>query len=58
MTAVVTTTVVGSAPALGVPADPAPPVPDVRRLAILRANGLGDLVVSEPALSATGTESP
>lgn len=39
-------------PALGLPATPAPPVPDVRRIAVLRANGLGDYVVSEPALAA------
>ena len=41
-----------SSPALGLPASPAPPVPDVRRLAVLRANGLGDYVVAEPALAA------
>ena len=41
-----------SGPALGLPAQPAPPVPDVRRLAVLRANGLGDYVVAEPALAA------
>ncbi|WP_433798523.1 glycosyltransferase family 9 protein [Actinomycetospora sp. CA-084318] len=58
MTALVTTPAVGKAPALGVPADPAPLVPDVRRLAILRANGLGDLVVSEPALSAVRAAYP
>jgi ADP-heptose:LPS heptosyltransferase len=46
------------APALGVPADPVPPVPDVRRIAILRANGLGDLVVAEPALSAVRAAYP
>jgi ADP-heptose:LPS heptosyltransferase len=39
-------------PALGLPAAPAPLVPDVRRIAVLRANGLGDYVVAEPALSA------
>ena len=39
-------------PALGLPAPPAPPVPDVRRIAVLRANGLGDYVVAEPALAA------
>lgn len=39
-------------PALGLPARPAPLVPDVRRLAVLRANGLGDYVVAEPALAA------
>jgi len=35
-----------------VPADPVPVVPGVRRLAVLRANGLGDYVVAEPALAA------
>lgn len=39
-------------PALGLPARPAPLVPDVRRVAVLRANGIGDYVVAEPALSA------
>lgn len=39
-------------PALGLPATPAPPVPGVRRIAVLRANGLGDYVVAEPALAA------
>lgn len=39
-------------PALGLPARPAAPVPGVRRLAVLRANGLGDYVVAEPALAA------
>lgn len=39
-------------PALDVPADPIPVVPGVRRLAVLRANGLGDYVVAEPALAA------
>ncbi|WP_133828631.1 glycosyltransferase family 9 protein [Actinomycetospora succinea] len=39
-------------PALGLPATPAPLVPEVRRLAVLRANGLGDYVVAEPALAA------
>ncbi|MEJ2871320.1 glycosyltransferase family 9 protein [Actinomycetospora sp. OC33-EN08] len=56
MSAVVTSPVAG--PALGVPADPAPLVPDVRRLAILRANGLGDLVVAEPALAAVRAAYP
>jgi ADP-heptose:LPS heptosyltransferase len=42
----------GAGPALGLPAQPAPLVPDVRRIAVLRANGLGDYVVAEPALSA------
>ncbi|MDF2976167.1 MAG: glycosyl transferase [Actinomycetospora sp.] len=41
-----------SGPALGLPAQPAPLVPDVRRIAVLRANGLGDYVVAEPALAA------
>lgn len=31
---------------------PPPPVPDVRRIAVLRANGLGDYVTCEPALTA------
>ncbi|HEU0104296.1 MAG TPA: glycosyltransferase family 9 protein [Mycobacteriales bacterium] len=40
-------------PALDLPAGPLPgPVPGVRRLAVLRANGVGDYVVAEPALSA------
>ncbi|MDL5158236.1 glycosyltransferase family 9 protein [Actinomycetospora termitidis] len=58
MSAVMTPPVVGNGPALGLPADPAPLVPDVRRLAILRANGLGDLVVAEPALSAVRAAYP
>ena len=34
-------------PALDLPADPLPPVvPGVRRLAVLRANGVGDYVVA------------
>ncbi len=41
-----------SGPALDLPARPGDLVPDVRRIAVLRANGLGDYVVSEPALSA------
>ena len=39
-------------PALDLPAEPGALVPDVRRLAVLRANGLGDYVVAEPALAA------
>ncbi|MCW2607255.1 MAG: ADP-heptose:LPS heptosyltransferase [Frankiales bacterium] len=40
-------------PALDLPADPLPAVlPDVRRIAVLRANGVGDYVVAEPALAA------
>src|SRR4051812_7339979 len=39
-------------PALGPDLTPAPPVADVRRIAVLRANGLGDYVTSEPALTA------
>ena len=40
-------------PALDLPADPGPGVvPGVRRLAVLRANGVGDYVVAEPALAA------
>jgi hypothetical protein len=39
--------------ALDLPADPLPSVvPGVRRLAVLRANGIGDYVVAEPALAA------
>ncbi len=49
---------VTSGPALGVPADPVPPVPDVGRIAILRANGLGDLIVAEPALAAVRATYP
>lgn len=42
-----------SVPALDLPMDPLPPtVPGVRRIAVLRANGLGDYVIAEPALSA------
>ncbi len=40
-------------PALDLPADPLPaPVPGVQRIAVLRANGVGDYVVAEPALAA------
>ncbi|MCW2779009.1 MAG: ADP-heptose:LPS heptosyltransferase [Frankiales bacterium] len=40
-------------PALDLPSDPLPArVPGVRRLAVLRANGVGDYVVAEPALAA------
>ena len=39
-------------PALDLPAGPAGLVPDARRIAVLRANGIGDYVVAEPALSA------
>lgn len=39
-------------PALDLPARAGGLVPDVRRIAVLRANGIGDYVVSEPALSA------
>lgn len=39
-------------PALDLPAVAGGVVPGVRRIAVLRANGLGDYVVSEPALSA------
>lgn len=38
--------------ALDVDLGPARPVEDVRRLAILRANGLGDYITCEPALAA------
>lgn len=41
-----------NAPALALPARPALLVDDVRRIAVLRANGLGDYVVAEPALAA------
>jgi ADP-heptose:LPS heptosyltransferase len=42
-----------TAPALDLPADPLPaPLPDVHRIAVLRANGVGDYVVAEPALAA------
>jgi ADP-heptose:LPS heptosyltransferase len=41
-----------SPPALGPLDEAAPVVPDVRRIAVLRANGLGDYVVAEPALAA------
>ena len=33
-------------------AEPLPVVPEVRRIAVLRANGVGDYVVAEPALAA------
>ena len=39
-------------PTLDLPAEAGVLVPDVRRIAVLRANGIGDYVVSEPALSA------
>ncbi len=39
-------------PALGPDLIPPPPVADVRRIAVLRANGLGDYVTCEPALAA------
>ncbi len=40
-------------PALDLPADPLPDrLPGVRRIAVLRANGVGDYVVAEPALAA------
>lgn len=43
----------GQVPALDRPADPLPPtVPGVRRIAVLRANGIGDYVVAEPAVTA------
>lgn len=41
-----------SAPAVGRDGAPAPKVEHVRRIAVLRANGLGDYIVSEPALTA------
>lgn len=40
------------APALGPDLVPPPPVENVRRIAVLRANGIGDYVTSEPALTA------
>lgn len=42
----------GQVPSLDLPAAALPPVPGVQRLAVLRANGVGDYVVAEPALSA------
>ena len=39
-------------PALDLPAGAVAVVPDVRRIAVLRANGIGDYVVAEPALAA------
>lgn len=39
-------------PALDLPAAVPPPLPGVRRIAVLRANGVGDYVVAEPALAA------
>ena len=39
-------------PALDLPARAGDLIADVRRIAVLRANGIGDYVVSEPALSA------
>lgn len=41
-----------SAPALDLPAQQPPVIEGVRRLAVLRANGIGDYVVAEPALAA------
>lgn len=40
------------APALGPDLIPPPPVEGVRRIAVLRANGIGDYVTCEPALTA------
>lgn len=49
----------GRVPGLDLPADPLPAiVPGVRRLAVLRANGVGDYVVAEPALAALRTAYP
>jgi len=45
-------------PALDLPARPAPLVDDVRRIAVLRANGIGDYVVAEPALAAVRAAYP
>ena len=45
-------------PALDLPALALPPVAGVRRLAVLRANGVGDYVVAEPALAALRTAYP
>lgn len=39
-------------PALDLPGRPGGLIADVRRIAVLRANGIGDYVVAEPALSA------
>ena len=52
ITAPVTSSPLRPGPALGLPARAAGLVAGVRRLAVLRANGIGDYVVSEPALSA------
>jgi ADP-heptose:LPS heptosyltransferase len=41
-----------TAPALGPDLVPPPPVEGVRRIAVLRANGIGDYVTIEPALTA------
>lgn len=42
-----------SAPPALLPLDVvADPIPDVRRIAVLRANGLGDYIVAEPAIAA------
>ncbi|MFD1721323.1 glycosyltransferase family 9 protein [Amnibacterium endophyticum] len=39
-------------------ADPPAALPDVRRIAVLRANGVGDYVVAEPALAAIRSAYP
>ena len=45
-------------PALDLPAAAPSPLPDVRRVAVLRANGVGDYVVAEPALAALRSAYP
>lgn len=45
-------------PALDLPATALPVFGGVRRIAVLRANGVGDFVVAEPALSALRTAYP
>ena len=58
MTARVTRLLPRPGPSLDLPARPAALVTEVRRVAVLRANGIGDYVVSEPALSALRSAYP